>query len=222
MSDNSYEEYKKNLSRSNKRSRDLHRGKGLLIIGICFLLYLLFILPFNAGNVNRIRGDEIKAGSIYDRVRVYYIDQLHVLCAKTDTDNDRIYCIARFADRDQNEWVLLFTPGTNERLADLIRLSDSIESEFDLTVNGYFRLEPLDDLPFAADSFFSIYADKYGNADGSNLLSLNADYLCERGENYTQAALLRRGVPLLSLVVGLIGVLGGVFLLIRNQKHKTA
>lgn len=220
MSDNSYEEYKKNLSRSNKRSWDLHRGKVLLIIGICFMLYLLFILPFNAGNVNRIRGDELKAGGTYDRVRVYYIDELHVLRAKTDTDNGRVYGIARFADSDQNEWVLLFTPGTNERLADLIRLSGSIESEFDLTVNGYFRLEPLEDLPFAADSFFSVYAGKYGNADGSNLLSLNADYLCERGDNYTQAALLRRGIPLLSLVVGLIGIFWGGFLLIRNQKRK--
>lgn len=53
------------------------------------------------------------------------------------------------------------------------------------------------------------------------MLSMNAEYLCERYENYTLTVLFRRGIPLVSLVTNLISVLYGGFLLIRNQKHKT-
>ena len=80
----------------------------------------------------------------------------------------------------------------------------------------------MEDLPFGADSFYSVYAGKYADAEVSNLLSMNADYLCERTENYTLAVLFRRGIPLRSFIVALFGVLYGGFLLIRNQKRKMA
>lgn len=219
MSDNGYEEYKKDLSRSLKSKEDSRRGKILLIVGACFLVYLLVILPFHAGNVSEIRGDEVKAGKEYYPIHVYYIEDLQILRAKTDTDGS-LYCIAKFLDRDGKEWILCFTPGNDKRLAEHIQLTSSFEKEFDLTIKGYFQLGYLEDLSFGADSFYSVYAGKYADAEASNLLSLNADYLCERTENYTLAVLCRRGIPLGSLVVGLASVLFGGLLLIRNQKHK--
>lgn len=223
MSDNSYEEYKKNLSRDQKKRSALHDGKIQLILGVCFLLYLLFILPFDPGNVNSIRGDELKAGDFYGPVKVYYFDQLHILQVKVDEKNDRVYCIAKFLDCDRNEWILSFTPGENKRLAEQLRASaslDHLEQKPAFSVSGYFRMEDLAALPSGADSFFSVYADNYGNADGSNLLSLNAAYLCDTGENYTQAALLRRGTPLVSLIAGLIGILWGGYRLIKYGKKE--
>lgn len=216
-----YEEYKKNLSRDQKKHNDLLDGKILIVVGICFLLYLAFILPFNADNAGEICGNEMKAGGTYDHVQVYYIENLQLLCAKIDADDDEIYCIAKFLDRDQNEWILSFTPGENERLIQSIRLSDRFNKELDLTVSGYFQLKPLEDLPFAADSFFTVYGSKYADAEGSNMLSMNAEYLCEKDDNYTLKVLLRPGTPLISLVVGLFGTIVGQILLFRNRNRKT-
>ena len=181
----------------------------------------MIILPFNAGNVSEIRGDEVKAGKDYYRIQVYYIENLQVLRARSDTDGS-LYCIAKFLDRDGEEWILCFTPGNDEKLAEPIQLMSSIEKEFDLTISGYFQLGYLEDLPSGADSFYSAYAGKYANEEASNILNLNADYLCAGYESYTMAVLSRPGMPLWSLVSGLIGVLFGSFLLIRNQKDKSA
>lgn len=218
MSDNGYEEYKSDLSRSLRDKENIRRGKILLIAGTCFLVYLLVILPFHAGNVSEIRGDEVKAGRAYYPIRVYYIDNLQILRTKTDTDGS-LYCIAGFLDCDGKEWILCFTPGNDKKLADHIQLTSSFDKESDLTIKGYFQIRYMEDLPFGADSFYSIYASKYDDAEASKMLSLNADYLCDQFENYTLAALCRPGIPLVSLVVGLFGVLYGGFLLIRNQKR---
>lgn len=86
MSDNSYEEYKKDLTSSEKSKENNRSGKILLIVGTCFLVYILVILPFHAGNVSEIRGDEVKAAREYYPIQVYYIEDLHILRAKTDTD----------------------------------------------------------------------------------------------------------------------------------------
>ena len=219
MSDNSYEEYKRELSRNLKSKENNHSGKILLIVGTCFLVYLLVILPFRAGNVSEIRGDEVKAGREYYPIHVYYIENLQILRTKTDTDGS-LYCIAKFSDRDGKEWILCFTPGNDKKLTEHIQLTSSFGKEADLTIKGYFQFRYLEDLPYGADSFYSVYADQYADAEASNLLNLNADYLCERNENYTLAVLCRPGIPLASLVVGLFGVLYGGFLLIRNQKRK--
>lgn len=220
MSDNGYEEYKRERSRNLKIKEDRHRGKVLVIVGALLLVYLLIILPFNAGNVSEIRGAEVKAGKEYYRIHVYYIENLQILRAKTDTDGS-LYCIAKFLDCDGKEWILCFTPGNDEKIAEPIQLMSSIDKEIDLTINGYFQLGYLEDLPSGADSFYSVYAGNYADAEASNILSMNADYLCGRFENYTLALLSRPGIPLGSLVAGLIGVLFGGFLLIRNQKSKT-
>lgn len=225
MNGSSYEEYKKNLSRSQKRHSALHDGKIQLVLGICFILYLLYVLPFHAGDLGRIHGDELKAGNAYGReftpVKVFYADELHILRAKPDdTDDGQIYCIAKFFDCDQNEWILSFTPGKNKRLAERIRLADTFEGEFDLTVSGYLRMESLEDLPFEADSFLTVYGRKYADADVSNLLSLNADYLCDLDENYMQAVLFRPGYPLGSLIAGLVSTVWGISRLVRYRKQK--
>ncbi len=222
MSDNSYEEYKRNLSRIHKKEDRRYRGKGLLISGAFLLIYFLAVFPYKAGNVSEIRGDEVKAGDAYSRVHVYYIDNLQILNVKTDADNERIYCIAKFADCDQKEWILCFTPGNDKKLEERIQLASTFDKVHDLTISGYFRMELLEELPSSADAFYSVFADRYADAEASNLLKLNAEYLCGRTENYISAVVCRPGILLCSLVAGLIGVLYGGFLLIRNQKHKTA
>ena len=216
MSDNSYEEYKKDLSRSLKQKENKHDGKVLLIVGTCFLVYLLIILPFRAGDVSEMRGDEVKAGKEYSPIQVYYIEDLRLLHAKTDSDGN-IYCIAKFLDRDRKEWLVCFTPGDDKKLAERIQRASRFGQELDLSVKGYFQLEYLEDLPFSADSYYSVYARSYADPELSNMLEMNAEYLCEKNGNYTLAVLCRPGIPLASIVTGLFSVLFGGFLLIRAR-----
>lgn len=222
MNESNYEEYKKNLSKDRKKRNGLHNGKIQLVVGICMLLYTLYILPFHAGDVREIRGDEVKAGKNYYPEKVYYIENLQLLRAKTDTDDDKVYCIAKFADRDQNDWIILFTPGKNKQLEERIRLSSSFEVELNISTSGYFQLQYLEDLPFGADSFYSVYSGKYADAEGQNMLSLNAEYLCSKYDNYTLQALLRPGIPLVGFVAGMLGTIFGGLSLIRNRSRKTA
>lgn len=216
----SYEEYKKNFSRDQKKRNNLHSGKWQLLLGLAFLIYTLVILPFRADNVGNLRGDEVKAGRIYYPLKVYYIENLQILRARTDSDDDQIYCIAKFLDRDQNQWIILFTPGKNERLIQSIQLSDRFDKALDLTVSGYFHLKPLEELPFRADSFFTVYGAGYADADGSNMLSVNAEYLCDSRDNYTLKLLMQPGIPFGSLVVGSVSVLFGGVRLIKNRSRK--
>ena len=220
MNESSYEEYKKNLFRDQKKRDGFRSGKIQLVAGICLLLYTLFILPFNADNACEIRGNEMTAGKTYNPQKVYYIENLQLLCAKTDADDDQIYCIAKFLDCDQNDWIISFTPGKNEQLAEQIRLSASFKNELNLTISGYFLLEYLEDIPFQADSFYTIYGNKYADAESQNMLSMNAEYLCRRDESYTLQVLLHPGIPLASFVLGMIGVIFGGIALIRNRSCK--
>lgn len=237
LAGNNYEEYKKNLSRSQKKHDDRHRGKGLLACGIFFLLYLLYVLPFRAGNVSEIRGDEIKGGNTYSPRKVYYIDNLHILRAKTDADDGSVYCIAKFSDYEQKEWIISFTPGGDKQLTDWMRsfasyqsrnaLSPSVpsgretsENEPNPTISGYFLLGYLEDLPSAADAFYTVYGRSHAEAEGLTMINLNAEYLCAGYDNYTLRTLFRRGVPLLSFVVCLIGFIYGGILLIKTRPRK--
>lgn len=220
MNESSYEEYKKNLHRDQKKRAGLHDGKVQLAAGIFLLLYTLFILPLHADNVREIHGDEMTAGKKYNPEKVYYIENLELLCAKTDADNDQIYCIARFSDRDQNDWIISFTPGRDKQLAEQIRVSASFGKELNETASGYFLLEYLEDLPFQAGSFYTVYGKKYADAEGRNMLGLNAEYLCYKYDNYTLQALLRPGIPLGGFVAGMIGVTVGGYLLIKNRSRK--
>lgn len=220
MNESSYEEYKKNLFRDQKKRDGLRSGKVRLVVGTCFLLYTLCILPFHADNVCAIRGDEMTAGKTYNPEKVYYIENLQLVRAKTDADAGQIYCIAKFLDCDQNDWIISFTPGRNKQLAEQIKLSGSFENELNLTISGYFLLEYLEDLPFEADSFYTVYGSKYSDAEDQNMLILNAEYLCKRDDNYTLRALLRPGIPFVSFVIGMIGVIFGGISLIRNRSPK--
>lgn len=222
MEGNSYEEYKKEKSRSEKKKDGLHNGKVLAVVGICMLLYLLYVLPFRAGNVHEVPGNEIKAGKEYDRLKVYQIDRLEVLRVKIEAD-DKIYCIAKFQDCDQKDWIVLLTPGRDEGMTRELKLFDYYQKKGqELTVKGYFLIKYMEDLPFAADSFYSVYGTGYADEDGSNMLGWNAEYLCGSYDNYTLRALFQPGIPLASFVAGLGGVLYGAFLLIRNRGRKEA
>ncbi|MCM1215803.1 MAG: hypothetical protein NC331_03160 [Lachnospiraceae bacterium] len=218
MNERSYGQYKRNRLREQKKREGFLDGKIQLIAGICLLLYTFWILPFHADNISAISGDEVKAGDDYAPRQVYHIENLQLLCA--DTDEDEIYCIARFLDCGQNDWIVCFTPGRNKELAAQIRLAALDGREIDLTVSGYFQMRDLDDLPFSADSFLSVYGRKYADADAGNLLEMDAEYLCEGDDNYTLRTLLRPGIPLASILVGAGGVLYGGILLIRNRSQK--
>ncbi len=220
---NSYEEYKKNLSRSRTWSEKIYSGKVCLISGTCLLLLFLYILPFHAGNAHEIQGDQIEFGGLHDSQKVYYFEKLEILDAKTGTDDDSIYCIARFADCNQKEWIILLTPGRNESLAEQIRLFDSLlKVEYNLPVSGYFVMRDLSYLPSGAASYLSIRGQSFAVNDGSNIINVNAEYLCSRTDNYTLQAIKRPGVLLETLVVGLSGVIIGVILLIRYRRRKTS
>jgi len=216
MNESSYGEYKRNKWRSQKRRENFHNGKIRFVIGICMLLYTLYLLPFHAVNAHKIRGDEMKAGKSFCHEEVYSVDGLRLLRAKTDADDGQLYCIAEFFDQDQNAWIISFTPGRNKQLAKQIRLAASSGNELDLTVSGYVLLEYLEDLPFETDSFYSVYGRGYAEAKGQKLLDLNAEYLCQENDNYTLQALLRPGIPFASLVVGVTGILSGGIQLIKK------
>ncbi|MCM1263490.1 MAG: hypothetical protein NC313_12305 [Butyrivibrio sp.] len=220
MNESSYGEYKRNLFREKKKRNGLCDGKIQFALGICLLLYTLWILPFHADNVRDIRGNEMTAGKNYYPEKVCAIEELQLLCAKID--DDQIYCIAKLLDCDRNDWVVSFTPGRNEELAShIILLINNPGDELDLTVGGYFLLESLEDLPFVADSFYSVYGRKYADADGQNMLSMNAEYLCGVDDDYTLSALFRPGIPLISLIVGVVGVAYGGILLLRTHFCKS-
>lgn len=180
---NSYEEYKKNLSRSRTWRANIYDGKVCLISGTCLLLLFLYILPFHAGNAHEIQGDQIDFGGPHDPQKVYYFEKLEILDAKMDTDDDSIYCIARFCDCDQKEWIILLTPGGDESLAEQIRLFDSLlKVGYNFTVSGYFVMRDPRYLPYGADAYLSIRGQSFAVNDGSNIISVNAEYLCGRTE----------------------------------------
>lgn len=221
MEGNSYEEYKKELSRSEKKKEGIHSGKVCAVIGICMLVYVLYMLPYRAGNVHEVHGDEIKAGKEYYPVKVYQIDKLEVLEVKEARDSKKIYCIAKFQDCDQKDWIVLLTPGWDERLADELRSFNYRQKQGEgTTVEGCFLMKYLEDLPFEADSFYSVYGRDYADEEGSNMLGWNAEYLCESGDNYTLKTLFRRGIPLYCFVTALGALLYGVISLIRNRESK--
>lgn len=217
MKEPSYEEYKRNRSRDQKKRAGFRNGKIQLIVGACLLVYALWILPFHAGKAGEMRGDELTAGKNYYPEKVYYIEDLQLLQVKTDAGNGQIYGIAKFQDRDQSQWIISFSPGRDSTMADRILLSNSYGSPSS-PICGYFLLKPLDELPAEADSFYTVYSRDY--AEGQNVLNLHAEYLCPGGDSYTLWALLRPGIPLISVVAGLFGVLSGGISLIRNRSRK--
>ncbi|MCM1186795.1 MAG: hypothetical protein NC251_09235 [Lachnoclostridium sp.] len=217
MNESSYEEYKRNVARDQKKKEGFHRGSILLVLSIFFVLYLLWILPFRADDAKEVRGDEIEAGKEYYPLKVYYIENLRILRANTD---DEIYCIAKFADCDGKEWFLSFSPGSNERLAEQIKSAERFSQEPDLTVSGYFQMQYFEDLPFKVDSFYSVYGRKYADAEGGNMLEMNAKYLCDKSGNYTLEALLHPGIPLLTFVVAMFSILFGGYSFLKNRSHR--
>lgn len=226
--ESSYEAYKNELHRKNKKRSNLRNGKVQLILGIAFLLYTLFILPFHADNAGDLRADELKIGDSYGRVRVYYFDRLEILEAKIDEDGSQIYCIAGFFDRDRNECFTMLAFDKDEPSAESIRLWDSLNRpDPNPTVSGYFQLKTLDMKKQEKDgsgagSFLSVYSRKYADADASNILDMCADYVCGRTGNYTLIVLCHPGIPLISFVAGLTATVWGICLLLGSRKGRRA
>lgn len=217
MNESSYEQYKESQSREQKKRNGFRNGKIQLIFGVCMLAYVLWVLPFQAGNAFRLRGNELTGGKNYYPEKVYYIEDLQLLRVKTDAENGKIYAIAQFTDREQTAWIISFSPGRNSEMTEKIQLSASLGSPSD-PISGYFLLKPLEELPAEADSFYTVYSQEY--ADGQNVLNLHAEYLCPGSDSYTLRALLRPGIPLISFLAGLFGVLSGGVSLIRNWPRR--
>ncbi|MCM1190967.1 MAG: hypothetical protein NC123_00190 [Butyrivibrio sp.] len=220
MNENSYEEYKRNFSREEKKSGDFKRGRLQFLLGLVFGIYVLWILPFHAGDVSEMHGEEVKGGKAYYPIQVYYIKDLQILEAKTDTEDGEIYCVAKFYDCDQKEWIISFTPGNSESVKEYIELSKHFPDGPDLKVSGYFQMQYLEDLSFEADSFYSVYGRKYADAEGGNMPELNAKYLCDISGNYILEVLLHPGIPLVSLVAAVGSILFGGIAVLKNRPSK--
>lgn len=223
MSEESYEEYKKLRAKNEKRKEGLHNGKICVVVGLCLLLYSLYMLPHRADSVHQMRGSEIKAAKEYYPEKAYTIETLEILEAKTETDG-RIYAIARFLDGEQKDWIVLLTPGRDERLAENLSLLERSQKNGsggnELTVRGCFLMRMMEDLPFSADSYYTVYGEKYANENKSNMPAWNAEYLCVIDDNYTLRALCRPGIPLCGFAAGLGGILYGAVSLIRSRGRR--
>ncbi len=217
MNESSYEAYKESHSREQKKRDGFRSGMIRLIVGACLLVYVLWVLPFQAGSASQLRGDELTGGKNYFPAKVYYIEDLQLLRVKTDTENGQIYAIAQFSDREKTAWIISFGPGQDSQMAEMIRLSPSLGIPSH-PISGYFLLKPLEELPAEADSFYTVYSRDH--ADTDKILSLHAEYLCSKDGSYTLRVLLRPGIPLFSFVVGLFGVLSGGISLVQNRPSK--
>lgn len=211
MKETDYQKYKIEQAREQKRKKYLFRGKGSLLAGAFLLLLTLYTIPFHAVNVSEICGEELRER------KAYYIEDLQILQAKVDDTEDQVYCVAKFFDRDQKAWILSFDPGTNEHLAEQIRLAQVLGKELDATTSGYVYVE---NIPDEARVFYSSHSEEYAEADGGNVLKLNAYYLCGASGNYTLQTLMRPGEIKAGFVVGVVGIIFGGVLVITNRPRK--
>lgn len=211
MKETNYHKYKIEQACEQRRQKNLLRGKGSLLAGAALLLLTLYTIPFRAVNVSDICGDELKER------KAYYIEELQILHAKVDENEDQVYCVAKFLDRDQNAWILSFDPGTNEHLAEQIRLAQTLGKELDATASGYVYVE---DIPEEVRIYYSSHSENYVETDGGNLLRLNAYYLCGASGNYTLQAILRSGETKAGFVVGVVGVIFGGIMVMMNRSRK--
>ncbi len=217
MKDNSYEEYKKEFSRTQRKRDKFFEGKVCLAVGVFLLLLSLYFLPFRAYNAGELRGDELKTG------KVYYIENLQILHAKIEEDS--ICCMAKFQDKDQKEWLISFTPDGDEQLVNRIQTVKKVEQlfkpgdyhELDMETSGYFYVE---DVPSEASSYYAVYSGNYTETGDVTKLKLNADYLCRWDGNYTLEVLSRPGYILCGFVFGIIGIIWGGFLILKNRTGK--
>ena len=152
--------------------------------------------------------------------KVCYFENLELLRAKTDAEDGQVYCIAMFMDCAGKNWTISFTPGRDKALARQIRSAASLNGELEMAAKGYFLIEQIEELPFEADSFYTVYGSQYADGAGQNILQLNAEYLCGGDDSYTLRTLLRPGIPLASFVTGMFGVISGGMSLIGNRKRR--
>lgn len=217
MKDNSYEEYKKEFSRTQHKKDKFFEGKVCLAAGIFLLLLSLFFLPFRAYYASELQGDELETG------KVYYIENLQILHAKIEGDS--ICCMAKFQDKDQKEWLISFIPDGDEQLVNRIQTVKKVEQmfhpgdcfELDMETRGYFYVE---DIPSEASSYYAVYSGNYTETGDVTKLKLNVDYLCPLGGNYTLEVLQRPGYILCGFVFGIIGIIWGGFLVVKNRAGK--
>ncbi len=209
MGDWFYEGYKRRLVSAENQRSALGKGKISIIVGGLLVIVALFLLPYHAENVSEISGAELQKGN------VYYIHDLQILDVKVEEDD--IYCVAGFRDKDDKEWIISFHPRSDEHLVKRMELAASLGADSDITTGGYVYLYELAGNP---KIFYSSHSKNYGAPDGENIIKLDGDYLCDINGNYTMEVLFHPGMIRASFVVGVVGVIYGMFLLLKNRQRR--
>lgn len=207
MENQFYNRYKATSAATQKRKS----GKICLIVGILMVIGALLLLPYHAKNVNAICGDELKVRD------AYYIEDLQILDAQIKEDGKTVYCLARFTDKNQNDWFISFQPRNNEHLVNQINLAKRLGTKPDLTTSGYVYV---DDIPSAASAFYAVRCKSLSDQGEENILELHADYLCSASGNFILEALLRPSLIKQAFVWGVIGILFSILILFKYRKSK--
>lgn len=211
MGDWFYEGYKRRMAAAEKRKEELRKGKVALVIGGVLLAVSLFMIPYHADNVGELSGAQLQEGD------AYYIENLQILDVKVDDDDGDIYCVAGFRDKDEKEWIISFHPGSDENLVRRMELAASLGVDPNIITSGYVYLYELSGNP---KIYYSSHSKNYAEPDEGNIIRLDADYLCDINGNYTLAVLFRPGQIRAAFVVGVIGIIYGIVLLLRNRVRR--
>lgn len=211
MGDMFYNSYKRRFIAADKKRTRLFAGKLYVVIGILLLVWALISIPYHAEFVSEVSGDAMQDG------KVYYMESLQILDAKVDDDDQAIYCVGKFQDKNEKEWIISFNPGNDELVEKQILLATSLGTKIDVKTSGYVYV---DDNLGDAGTFYSIYSKNYADADEGNILKLQADYLCDISGNFTVATILYPGYIRGAFFIGIAGLLYGGFLLLKYRTPK--
>ena len=210
MGDWFYEGYKRRLAATEKRKEELRGGKIGLLGGSALVVAALFMIPYHAVKSSEISGRELQAGD------ACYMEQLEIRDVRVDDDGD-IYCVAAFRDMNEKEWIISFHPGDDDHLIRRMEIGASLGTFSDIKIDGYVYLYQLTG---NSETYYSLRSKKYAESDGSNIIRLDADYLCDIYGNYTLEVLLRPSEAKRAFFVGGFGMIHGIFLLLRNLKKR--
>lgn len=204
MNGSNYERYKVELARDEEKKL----GEKYFILGLYLIALVLLFLPDTAKIVSEISGDSLKER------HVYYIEELQILDAKVAEEEDAVYCIARFYDKDKKPWIICCNPKKDVSLVERIKSAERSgkESDIALKMEGYFYVEETE-----GKSGINYDVRKGNFKDYGNILDLNATYLCTSSGNYIWETFLLPGTHREAMVWGVIGLIHSLY--IKRKYH---